>query len=77
MVGSFVKDLIVSASRFPEQGETVPGTGFRMATGGKGANQAVEAARVAPGHNGRQGGDDAFGRDLVGACEESGIDCSG
>ena len=78
MVGSFVKDLIVSASRFPERGETVLGTGFRMATGGKGANQAVEAARVGARVTmvGKVG-DDAFGRDLVGACEESGIDCSG
>lgn len=78
VVGSFVKDLIVSASRFPERGETVLGTGFRMATGGKGANQAVEAARVGARVTmvGKVG-DDAFGRDLVGACEESGIDCSG
>lgn len=77
VVGSFVKDLIVSASRFPERGETVLGTGFRMATGGKGANQAVEAARVGARVTmvGKVG-DDAFGRDLVGACEESGIDCS-
>ena len=48
-----------------------------MATGGKGANQAGGRPVGRPGHNGRQGGRRRFGRDLVGACEESGIDCSG
>lgn len=46
VVGSFVMDLIVSTTRFPAAGETVLGTDFRMASGGKGANQAVQAARL-------------------------------
>lgn len=45
VVGSFVMDLIVSAQRLPENGETVLGTAFRTAPGGKGLNQAVQAAR--------------------------------
>lgn len=45
VVGSFVMDLIVSAQCLPENGETVLGTGFRTAPGGKGLNQAVQAAR--------------------------------
>lgn len=45
VVGSFVMDLIVSARRLPENGETVLGTGFHTAPGGKGLNQAVQAAR--------------------------------
>ena len=46
VVGSFVMDLIVSTQRLPENGETVLGTGFRTAPGGKGLNQAVQAARL-------------------------------
>lgn len=77
VVGSFVKDLIVSAPRFPEQGETVLGYGFQMATGGKGANQAVQAARLgAEVTMVGKVGDDDFGKELVKACTESGIDCS-
>ncbi len=77
VVGSFVKDLIVSTHVFPQQGETVLGCDFHMATGGKGANQAISAARL-----GAQVtmvgsvGDDSFGKDLVGACVEDKIDCS-
>ena len=46
VVGSFVKDLTVSTSRFPKVGETVLGCGFQTASGGKGANQAIQAARL-------------------------------
>ena len=44
VVGSFVMDLIVSTDRFPNSGETVLGSSYRTAPGGKGANQAVQAA---------------------------------
>lgn len=77
VVGSFVKDLIVSANRFPEPGETVLGCGFQTAAGGKGANQAIQAARLgAEVTMVGKVGDDAFGKDLIQSCEESGIDCS-
>ena len=46
VVGSFVMDLIVSTEKFPGSGETVLGKSFRTAPGGKGANQAVQAARL-------------------------------
>lgn len=46
VVGSLVMDLIAEASRFPEAGETLLGTSFTTASGGKGANQAVQAARL-------------------------------
>lgn len=77
VVGSFVKDLIVSASRFPEAGETVLGCGFQTASGGKGANQAIQAARLGA-HVTMVGkvGDDVFGKEMIKSCAESGIDCS-
>lgn len=46
VVGSLVMDLIVSTPVFPKSGETVLGLGYRTAPGGKGANQAVQAARL-------------------------------
>lgn len=46
VVGSSNTDLVVSASRFPKPGETIIGSGFCMNGGGKGANQAVAAARL-------------------------------
>ncbi len=46
VVGSFVMDLIVTTPRFPAEGETVLGTHYTTASGGKGANQAVQAARA-------------------------------
>lgn len=77
VVGSFVMDLIVSAPRFPQSGETVLGSGYQTAPGGKGANQAVQAARL-----GAQVtmvgkvGDDAFGRQLVDSARQAGVDVS-
>ncbi len=45
VVGSTMIDLIAYADRLPGAGETLVGTRFRMGFGGKGANQAVAAAR--------------------------------
>jgi len=39
-------DLVVSASHLPLPGETLRGDAFVMTPGGKGANQAVAAARM-------------------------------
>jgi ribokinase len=46
VVGSLNMDLIISAPRIPAPGETIIGHGFHTAAGGKGANQAVAAARL-------------------------------
>ena len=46
VLGSVNLDLIATVSRIPQPGETVPGTSFTTAPGGKGANQALAAARA-------------------------------
>ena len=44
--GSINMDLVVETSAFPRLGETLPGASFATHAGGKGANQAVAAARL-------------------------------
>ena len=46
VVGSTMVDLVAFADRLPEPGETLVGTRFLQGFGGKGANQAVAAARL-------------------------------
>ena len=46
VVGSTNTDMTVRVPRLPAPGETVSGGGFRVSGGGKGANQAVAAARA-------------------------------
>ena len=46
VVGSVNVDLLAQVQRHPRPGETLHGTGGRMLPGGKGANQAVAAARL-------------------------------
>ncbi len=46
VVGSTNMDLVIQADRIPRPGETVLGGRFRQVAGGKGANQAVTAARL-------------------------------
>jgi len=45
-VGSLNADLVVRAPRFPQPGETISGDDLQVIPGGKGANQAVAAARL-------------------------------
>lgn len=75
VVGSAVMDLIVSAGRLPASGETVIGHGFRTAAGGKGANQAVQAARLGAEVTmvGKVGAD-AFGQELIASLRSAGVD---
>jgi ribokinase len=46
VIGSSNTDLIIKAARIPKPGETILGGEFARAAGGKGANQAVAAARA-------------------------------
>ena len=77
VVGSFMMDLIASTRRAPNSGETVVGMKFSTAPGGKGANQAVQCARL--GANVTmvgQVGDDAFGRIMTDTAKAAGVDVS-
>ena len=75
VVGSFVMDLVVSAPKFPSSGETVIGSGFQMAAGGKGANQAVQAALLGASVTmvGKVG-QDHFGGELLDSVHKAGVD---
>jgi ribokinase len=46
VVGSANLDMVIQSARIPQPGETVLGGEFTMTAGGKGANQAVAAARL-------------------------------
>ena len=46
VVGGANIDLVARLERLPEAGETLPSTSFSLIPGGKGANQAVAAARL-------------------------------
>jgi ribokinase len=75
VVGSINLDLVVATQRIPLRGETVAGSSFRTFSGGKGANQAVAAARL-QGQVSLIGkvGQDAFGTQLKDSLSESGVD---
>lgn len=77
VVGSFVMDVIATTERVPAAGQTVYGKSFHTAPGGKGANQALQCARL-----GAQVtmmgcvGDDLFGRQLLEIPRQAGVDIS-
>lgn len=77
VVGSFMMDLIASTRRAPSSGETVVGLKFQTAPGGKGANQAVQCARLGAQVTmvGRVG-DDAFGKLMTETAAAAGVDVS-
>ena len=75
VVGSVNMDLVVRCERLPREGETVFGSDFQMIPGGKGANQAVAAARLgAKTFMAGRVGQDTFGEQLLGNLREEGID---
>ena len=77
VIGSSNTDMVVKAPRLPAAGETVLGGEFMMNAGGKGANQAVAAARYGGRVSfGARVGDDMFGRQTLAAMREDGIDTS-
>ena len=71
-------DLVAQAERLPRAGETLLGQSFATVPGGKGANQAVAAARLG-GQVAMIGcvGADAYGHALRQALADEGIDCQG
>ena len=75
VVGSINMDLVTQAARFVGPGETILGEGFITVPGGKGANQAVAAARLGA-EVALVGavGDDVFGKQLLAGLEAEGID---
>jgi ribokinase len=75
VVGSLNMDLVARAPRIPQPGETIIGGDFNTVPGGKGANQAVAAARLGAqvsmvGRVGR----DAFGNPLLDNLAAAGVD---
>lgn len=77
VVGSSNMDLVVTVKRFPDPGETIFGNRFEMFPGGKGANQAVCAARLGCKtiFIGKMGNDN-FNEKLSQTMTESGVDLS-
>jgi ribokinase len=78
VVGSLNLDTTAQVTRLPQPGETVLGSGHFTDTGGKGANQAVAAARLGrrTAMIGKLGSDDA-GRRIRGVLEDAGVDLAG
>lgn len=72
--GSLNMDLVAQVPRLPKSGETLLGTGFTTVPGGKGANQAVAAARLGAATTmvGRVG-DDSFGAALCNSLQTSNV----
>lgn len=77
VVGSFVMDVIATTERVPPSGQTVYGKEFHMAPGGKGANQALQCARLGADVT-MMGcvGDDLFGEMLLETPRAAGVDIS-
>lgn len=74
VIGSSNTDMVVKTARFPQPGETIIGGEFFMFPGGKGANQAVAAARM----GGQvtliaKVGDDVFGQQALDGFVHEGI----
>src|SRR5450432_3437794 len=69
VIGSIIMDMVVRTPHIPGPGETILGSDFRTFPGGKGANQAVAAAKLSRGkipvHMIGRVGDDDFGQRLL------------
>jgi ribokinase len=75
VIGSSNTDMVIKTDRLPAAGETILGGTFLMNPGGKGANQAVAAARL----GGKvtfitKRGSDLFGNETIGLLKKEGID---
>ena len=77
VVGSFVMDVIAATEKVPGSGQTVYGKSFHMAPGGKGANQALQCARLGAAVTMVGSvGDDLFGQQLLEPLQAAGMDIS-
>jgi ribokinase len=75
VIGSSNTDMVVKVDRFPQPGETLLGGEFFMFPGGKGANQAVAAARLgAKVTFVCRVGDDLFGKKALQGFRDEGIE---
>ncbi len=77
VIGSLNMDLVTMTTKVPKIGETIIGTHFKQAAGGKGANQADAIAKL----GGRvtmigRVGDDQFGESLINALKKDGVETS-
>jgi len=75
VAGSLNADLVVRAPHFPQPGETISGEDLQIIPGGKGANQAVAAARLGANVSmlGRVG-NDSFGNFLIDNLKQNNVD---
>jgi ribokinase len=77
VVGSVTMDMVTCTPQIPRIGQTVIGTSFSTTPGGKGANQAVAAARLGyPVQFIGMVGDDVYGPQLIQNLSRAGVDTS-
>lgn len=85
ILGSLNVDMVTITSRIPEGGETIQAKSFETGWGGKGANQAVAAARLSRSKCSSSDtkvrmvgavGNDVFGPQMLKSMESDGIDVS-
>jgi len=78
VVGSINLDLVARCARLPRPGETLTGATFERVPGGKGANQALAAARLGASVSMVGAvGDDAFAAEALALLDEGGVDLAG
>lgn len=77
VIGSINVDMVTTTALVPEQGQTVAGKDFQIKPGGKGANQAVAAARLGADVNmiGKVG-QDAYGEEMLRVLTEENVTAS-
>ena len=77
VVGSVTMDMVTCTPQIPSVGQTLIGTSFSTTPGGKGANQAVAAARLGyPVQFIGKVGDDVYGPQLIENLSRAGVDTS-
>lgn len=75
VIASYNTGFLIHAPRLPVEGETLMGSGFRMEHGGKGSNQAIQAARLGSRvHIAARVGADIFGDRAMQKWRDEGID---